>query len=96
LKDTFLQLSDSDKGKKKEVRLKAYCVCKEKLEGTQYKLTTEIAQKSRDSMLLNWRQSAGLLSMHNLFFISRLDDLGRARSACIPLSHTKLSMGRKK
>jgi hypothetical protein len=27
-------------------------VCQRELEGTQYKLTTEMAQKSRDSMLL--------------------------------------------
>jgi hypothetical protein len=52
LKDTFLQLINFTEGKKKQVRLKAYCVCQMKLEGTQYKLTTEIAQKSRDSMLL--------------------------------------------
>jgi hypothetical protein len=52
LKDTFLQLIDITEGKKRQVRLKAYRVCQMKLEGTQYKLTTEIAQKSRDSMLL--------------------------------------------
>jgi hypothetical protein len=52
LKDTLLQLIDINEGKKKEVRLKAFCVCQRELEGTQYKLTTEMAQKSRDSMLL--------------------------------------------
>ena len=52
MKDTLLQLIDINEGKKKEVRLKAYCVCQRELEGTQYKLTTEMAQKSRDSMLL--------------------------------------------
>jgi hypothetical protein len=36
----------------KERKKKSYSVFKDKLEGTQYKLTTEIAQKSRDSMLL--------------------------------------------
>ena len=43
---------DITEGKKKEVRLKAYCVFTDKLEGNHIKLTTEIAQKSRDSMLL--------------------------------------------
>jgi hypothetical protein len=52
LKDTFLQLNDSYEGKKKEVRLKSNTVFTDKLEGTQYKLTTEIAQKSSDSILL--------------------------------------------
>ena len=32
--------------------MKAYCVFTDKLEGNHIKLTTEIAQKSRDSMLL--------------------------------------------
>jgi hypothetical protein len=32
-KDTFLQLSDSDEGKKKQVRLKSYRVFPDKLEG---------------------------------------------------------------
>jgi hypothetical protein len=31
--DTFLQFSDTNEGKKKQVRLKAYCVFTEKLEG---------------------------------------------------------------
>jgi hypothetical protein len=52
LKYTFLKLSDTNKGKKKEVRLKAYSVFTDKLEGNHIKLTTEMAQKSRDSMLL--------------------------------------------
>jgi hypothetical protein len=52
MKDTFLQFIKKHEGKKKQVRLNAYCVVKDKLEGTRYKLTTEIAQKSRDSMLL--------------------------------------------
>jgi hypothetical protein len=60
LKDTFLQLIDIIEEKKKQVRLKAYCVCQMKLEGTQYKLTTEIAQKSIKGLnVANWRQSAG-------------------------------------
>ena len=32
--------------------MKAYCVFTDKLEGNHIKLTTEMAQKSRDSMLL--------------------------------------------
>ena len=51
-KDTFLQFSDINEGKKKQVRLKAHSVRHDKLEENHIKLTTEIAQKSRDSMLL--------------------------------------------
>jgi hypothetical protein len=70
LKDTLLQLIDINEGKKKEVRLKAFCVCQRELEGTQYKLTTEMAQKSRDSMLLIGArvpadQPARTISPHN-------------------------------
>jgi hypothetical protein len=64
LKDTLLQLIDINEGKKKEVRLKAYCVCQRELEGTQYKLTTEMAQKSRDSMLLIGARVRGKIFLH--------------------------------
>ena len=65
MKDTFLQFGNNNKKrKKKQVRLKSHCVFTGKLEGTQYKLTTEIAQKSRDSMLLiGARVPGGFISL---------------------------------
>jgi hypothetical protein len=53
LNDTFLQLNDSNEGKKKEVRLKSNeIVFTDKLEGNTLLSDSEIAQKSRDSILL--------------------------------------------
>jgi hypothetical protein len=52
LNDTFLQLIDTNEGKKKQVRLKALCVFTVKLEGTKVLSDSEITQKSRDSILL--------------------------------------------
>jgi hypothetical protein len=52
LNDTFLQLIDSPKERIKKCDSNRILCVKYKLEGTKYKLTTEIAQKSRDSMLL--------------------------------------------
>jgi hypothetical protein len=47
LNDTFLQFSDTNEGKKKQVRLKAYCVLKDKLEGTTLLSDSEkITQKT--------------------------------------------------
>jgi hypothetical protein len=52
LKDTFLQFIDTNEGKKKQVRLKAYGVFTGKLEGTTLLFDSEIAQKSRDHLLM--------------------------------------------
>jgi hypothetical protein len=61
-------LIDITEGKKKEVRLKAYCVFTDKLEGSHIKLTTEIAQKSRDSMLLIGARVPGKLDEKGTIF----------------------------
>ena len=52
MKDTFLQLRTLTKERKKKCDWKHIVFVSEKLEGSHIKLTTEIAQKSRDSMLL--------------------------------------------